>query len=220
MRVVPSKIAQRIQFYQLHGARFLDHAAEIGVSPDEAAELRALAAAAREAYAAQRAARMAAETATQRLRIADEAMSRAGAGLIRKVRAHAEVSRSDGVYALAWLPLPARPSPVGAPGRAYALGTRLTADGSLELTWRADHPAGCTNVIYQVYRRTDPAGEFAHLGVTGKRRFLDQTLPSGAAQVVYRIRGTRSTAVGDDAEFPVNFGTSGARVPKIVARAA
>ena len=51
-------------------------------------------------------------------------------------------------------------------------------------------------------------GEYEYLGGSGDKRFIDLTVPAGVPSVMYQIQGTRSTAVGDAAEFVVNFGIS------------
>ncbi len=52
-------------------------------------------------------------------------------------------------------------------------------------------------------------GAFAVIGVSGIRRFVDDTLPSGAASVTYEIVAIRSTTRGIAGRFTVNFGVSG-----------
>ena len=85
----------------------------------------------------------------------------------------------------------------------------LKPNGTLELGWKGNNPPRCNGVIYQIYRKIDAAGTYDYLGGTGSRKFVDVTLPSGVPSVLYRIMGTRSTAVGDVAEFVVNFGVTG-----------
>ena len=52
-------------------------------------------------------------------------MDVAGAGIIKQVRAKAEMSGDPGVYTLAMIPPPAKPTPVGAPGLPYHLKAAL-----------------------------------------------------------------------------------------------
>ena len=66
--------------------------------------------------------------------------------------------------------------------------------------------------MYHVYRQINGSGEFAFLGTSGKKRFVDATLPAGARMVMYKIRAVRSTAVGESATFNVNFGVSSGRM--------
>jgi hypothetical protein len=61
--------------------------------------------------------------------------------------------------------------------------------------------------MYMIYRRLGAAGAFESLGGVGEKKFHDTTIPAGTASVTYKIQAVRSTAVGDWAEFNVNFGT-------------
>jgi hypothetical protein len=47
------------------------------------------------------------------------------------------------------------------------------------------------------------------LGSTGKKTFVDDTLPSGLSQVTYKITAIRSTKQGLPGEFTVKFGVGG-----------
>jgi hypothetical protein len=208
MSVVPKKIAERIQWYRDHAPLFTANAAAIGITPAEATDLAARAAAAKTAFDAQQAAQLAAESATTDLRAADQYLSQVGAALIAKVRAKAALGGGTAVYALAGLPTPATPSPVGNPGTPSNFAVQLFQDGSLELTWRAKNPKGSVGTMYQVYRRTTPAGEFAYVGGTGSKKFVDTALPAGVSQVTYQVQGVRSTAVGAWGQFNVNFGSA------------
>ena len=162
--------------------------------------------AARAAFTAAHEAREAAKAATLTLDLAVRAMDVAGQAIIKQVRAKAAMA-GDGVYALAQLPAPAIPSPVGNPGVPTDFGVKLFQDGSLELKWKCSNPRS-QGTIYQIYRRATAAGEFTYLGGAGDKRFVDTTLPAGASQVTYQIQGVRSTAVGPFAQFNVNFGTA------------
>ncbi|HLL89692.1 MAG TPA: hypothetical protein VK324_10330, partial [Tepidisphaeraceae bacterium] len=115
----------------------------------------------------------------------------------------------DCVYALAQVRPPAKKSPLGKPGSPTAMTAELSAaTGALALTWRCRQPEGSKGVLYDVWRRIGDNGAFEYLGSTGRKTFVDQTLPPGAGRVMYRIVARRSTKVGDAAEFPVNLGVS------------
>ena len=85
----------------------------------------------------------------------------------------------------------------------------LKPNGSVELTWKCDNPPGCTGVIYQVFRKVELTGDYAYIGGAGLRKLVDTTVPAGVPSVLYQIQGTRTMAVGDAAEFVVNFGVGG-----------
>lgn len=209
MRVVPKKLVESIQFYEQHIQPFTTNATAIGLAAGEVTDLADKTEAARAAYQAREALRQQTEAATLALRDAVRAMNLAGAALLKKIRAKAEQVGGNSVYTLAEIPGPAIPAPVGAPGTPYRFHVTLKPDGTLAIDWKCDNPRGCNGVIYQIYRRTDPSAEWSYVGGAGRRKWIDTTLPAGAATVMYRIVGVRSTSIGDGGEFIVNFGVNG-----------
>src|SRR5690606_11456724 len=125
MSTVPSKASERITFYLSHIAPFTTNATAIGLTTTEVTDLQTKAEAAQAALTAREEAMQVAESKTTDLRDAVSVMSRAGAALIKKVRAKAEQVGDNSVYALAQIPPPAEPAPVGAPGVAYLLVVTL-----------------------------------------------------------------------------------------------
>lgn len=114
----------------------------------------------------------------------------------------------------------ATPEPVPQPGTPTSFKVTLNADGSLDLGWKCKNPPGSRGTIYQVWRKIG-AGEFTYVGGTGARKFVDSTVPAGTAGVTYQLQAVRSTAVGDWAQFNVNFGmTAGGTMTAAVAEAA
>jgi hypothetical protein len=164
--------------------------------------------AAREALLLRHQAISAARSATLRLRIALAELGEAGAQVIGEVKAKAIVDGAA-IYSRASLPVPAKPSRLGPPGKATNLSVKLRSNGALHLSWKCKQPRGARGTMYQVHRSMGVGGEFAFLGATGKKKFTDATVPAGVRTVCYRIVAIRSTARGETAEFPVNLGVSG-----------
>lgn len=98
------------------------------------------------------------------------------------------------------------PEPVAAPGTSSDFAVQVLPDGTVVLTWKCNNPPGAIGTTYNVFRRTTPSGPFDFLGTAGQRRFIDATLPANAAQITYQIQAVRSTAIGANAQFLVNFG--------------
>lgn len=207
MSVVPDKQVQKIEFYENHIDPFTTNAVAIGTTAAACTDLATKTATARTKLTAAQVARDAAKDATLELKVAIDAMDIAGAGIIKQVRVKAETTGNPGVYALASIPAPATPTSVGAPGLPYQPKVTLKPNGSIELKWKCNNPAGCTGVIYQVYRKVEATDAYEYLGGTGDKKFVDLTVPSGVSSVTYQVQGTRSTSVGDAADFIVNFGT-------------
>jgi hypothetical protein len=98
--------------------------------------------------------------------------------------------------------------PVGAPGKPFLFRWTLTTIGSLDLQWKCKHPPGASGTTYKISRRINGESTFTFLGVTGRRRFSDVTVPAGTASVTYQVQAIRSTKVGEIADFNVNFGVN------------
>jgi len=50
-----------------------------------------------------------------------------------------------------------------------------------------------TGVVYEVRRMLEEDGAWTLLGVTGEKRFIDETLPVGVAAVSYMVVSRRGT---------------------------
>jgi len=206
MSVVPQKTVDKIQFFEDHIAPWTTNATAIGTTTTAVTALDTKTQAARDSYTAQQVAQAVAKAATETLKQAVAEMATSGSAIIDQIRAAAK-NTGDGVYPLAQIPAPATPSPVGAPGQPNNFAVELAADGALTINWKCANPVGCVGTIYQVWRRTTADGEFAYLGGTGERKFVDATIPAGSSQVTYQMQAVRSTAAGPWAQFNVNFGT-------------
>lgn len=212
MSVVPAEIVDKILYFEAHEAPWSEHADEIGASAIEVAALVDKTASARAALADQFAAQQAAMAATLRLHLAMAEMKEAGSAIIKKIRAKAATD-GEGIYFLASIPAPARPSPLPPPGKPTNFTFTLREVGTLLLRWTCPNPRGAQGTVYQVSRRIGDAGAFDFLGVSGLRHFVDETLPAGAASVTYQIVAIRSTTLGLPGQFSINFGVSAMNPP-------
>lgn len=208
MSVVPQKRSEKVAWFKARIAQWIAEATNIGTTSAACTDMAAKITAAEDALAAKTVAEAAAEAATNTFYTACEAMGVAGQAIIKNVRSKAESTGDMDVYSLAMIPPPATPAPAGPPGTCRDFKAVLDA-GELILTWKCTNPAS-GGVVYQVYRRTSPTGEFESLGVAGEKKWIDATLPAGSSQVTYKIRGVRPTAAGLWAEYNVTFGMGSA----------
>jgi hypothetical protein len=205
MRLLPKDKSGKIEFCKVHLAAWAEHAAAIGTTPEQVAELATRTEAARLALIEQDQAQQAARAATLRLKIAIENMTSSASAIILQIRSEAGRG-GDGVYLLAQISAPAKGSPIAPPGRPFGFKAELDAIGGLRLTWKCRNPRGSQGTIYQLWRRID-GGKLTYIGGTGRRRYVDATVPAGSAGVMYQIQAVRSTAKGDWATFNVVLGT-------------
>jgi len=208
MRVMPVSKLGKIEFCEEHLARWQANAADIGADAAVMVDLRTGTAAARAAYLRQQELQNAARAATIEFNLAVADMEAVASGVLRQIRLKAATA-GESVYALAAIPVPTAPSRLAPPGQPCDFYVRLDASGALELRWKCKNPAGSTGTIYQVWRKVDGTDGFTHLGATGVKCIIDDTLPAGSSQVTYQVQAARSTAVGPWATFIVNLGVSG-----------
>jgi hypothetical protein len=222
MPTVPSDRLAKLAFYEAHIAPWTANTTAIGLVTASVTALGTAATNARTCYIAHVAAQAAAKAATAAFYDSIRTLHSApgmGADMIRQIKTKAQTTNNPNVYVLAQIPAPAVPAPTPAPGTPTDFTVALKQDGSLELKWRCPNPAGVSGTIYQVLRRVSGATEFALVGATGSRKFIDNTLPAGASPVTYQITAVRSTASGNPAQFTVCFGTAtggGATIASVV----
>jgi len=210
MPVVPTKIPEKITWYQQREDAWTTSAAAIGLSAAEMTSMSAKIAAAAAALEAHNQAKQASKDATVALHAAVRAMGDFGSTLIKQIRAKAE---QDGpqVYVTASVPPPATPTTVAAPGTPFDFVVLLiAANGALQLRWKCTNAPNGPGVYYSIERRIGSTGSFVLLGTSGARKYTDATVPAGTSRVTYRITGTRTTGAGTPATFEVQFGVGGA----------
>jgi hypothetical protein len=205
MSVVPRNKPAKVAFFQSKVAPWTEHAVAIGTTSTAVTDLSAKVTAALAKLEAQVAAEQASKTATMAADNAVAVLARAGADIIKSIRAKAAVAGVT-VYELAELPDPAIPTPVATLGTPHDFRVELGADGALTLKWKCSSPRA-TGVIYQVLRSTDGGTNFGYVGGTGSKKFVDPSVPAGSASLVYKLQAVRSTAAGPWATFLVLFGT-------------
>jgi hypothetical protein len=212
MARIPDSNQGTIDYLQSKMTPWGDNAVAIGTTAARVTAMGTLITQAQDAMAAQVAAAQASKNATTACNNAIMALHQAGAEILKQIDTQAGIT-GPSVWTLAVVDPPAPPSPVGKPGLPYKLVATLKPNGSIELTFKCSNPKNCNGVIYQVYRKVEVLDDYAYLGGTGERKFIDLSAPRGVPSIMYQIQGTRSTSVGDAAEFIVNLGiSSGATV--------
>ena len=209
MATTPSTRIGKIEFYEAHFQTWATNAAAIGLTDPQILALNTLVADARAAFNSAETARAASKGATLVFHDAADDMATIGSNLIRTIRNFAESNEEPGVYALAQIPAPATPTPVGPPCRPFDLTVGLAATGAIELGWKADNPSGASGTVYEI-QRSIGGGPFTFIDVAGERTFTDEIFPAGSSSIVCQITGVRSTTRGESAQFLVNFGAGNA----------
>jgi hypothetical protein len=205
MGLIPDTKQGKINFFQSKITPWTTNATAIGTTAAEVTALNALVEAAADAVATQITNEAAFRASVASADVAINAMVKAGGDIISAIRTKARTA-GDTVYDLAQIPAPATPTVRPAPGEPTGFAVELQNNGAVTLTWKCSNPAGTAGTTYQVWRRIGTS-ELAFLGVTGKKEFVDSTIPPGTIQATYQIQAFRSTLAGPWAQFNVNFTT-------------
>lgn len=209
MSTVPAKTADRITWYENRNSTWFANAVAIGTSTTTVAALGSLTLSARNAYNAQQVAQDTAKSATITLHDSMQALQSAGSDVIKQIKTKASIVGGNSIYALADIPSPATPTPVGPPGMPTNFVATINPDGSLYFKWKCANPTGSTGTTYQILRQANGETGFTFVGSTGNKFFTDSTLPADSAPLTYKITAVRSTSQGTPNEFTVKFGLSG-----------
>jgi hypothetical protein len=191
-------------------------ATSIGLSVQQATDMKNAYLLANAAVNAQTIAKNAAKAATVDASTKVRELRTLVSANVGRIKAFAEASDAPAdVYANANIDPPAPPSATPPPGTPFEPAVTLLPSGGLLLRWKCVNPGNVSGVIYEVQRRIGPplAGNFAYIGASGVRSFEDVNLPAGfggAANITYRVTASRSTQRGQPADFIVNVGTGGA----------
>lgn len=198
-----------LEWCQTHVATFLTSPAAIGLTPAQASAFNAATDAAAAASMDQGIAREASKTATLTAEVAFDALRASASEVVRTIRTFAENSADpNAVYIEAQIPPPSPPTPAPPPAQPTDFTVTLDSnDGSMVLRWKAANPVGTTGTAYVVRRKLPGESEFAFLGISGKKEFIDDTLVAGPDSVQYTVQGQRGNLAGPvSPTFIVSFG--------------
>ncbi len=215
MSVVPTKDVSAIDFFESHDGVWGDHAAAIGVLPDQVAELKVLVQQARDAYSAQQLIQSQARAATLAFHNAVAQMRVQGSDMIAMIKNYASLQEQPAnVYALAQIPMPATPTPTPAPGKPENLSFSLTGQGAISLKWKAVNAAPNAGTFFSISRRLPGETAFTLVGNTGEKHWTDTKIPKGTSNIQYIVqafRGRKSSLQSNI--LAIQFGSDGRAQP-------
>jgi hypothetical protein len=196
---------------QQHTEIWTDEAANIGLSALQASDFKANTSAYAAAVDAVEAAKLALKTAVQNANDLYTPMRRSMTQNITTIRNFADVSNDPNVLVLAAVPPRKDPSQMPPPGQPTDLSVELLSpSGAVQLRWKSQNPPGSQGTSYIIRRRIADTGDFTFVGVTGERRFVDNTFIAGPDSVQYTVQGQRADAAGPESQiFTVRFGRNG-----------
>jgi hypothetical protein len=218
MRIVPEGRVDRLRYYETHIGRWAQDPEGIGSDADMVGQLAGIIAAARQALDDQRQAQQTARAATARFNHAIDQLSFVGGSVMQQIHSAGRVDKA--VYGRASVPAPKKKSRIAPPGAPFKFTFNARQDGAVKLKWKCKLPRGSTQTIYHIWRSIGMDDRFVLIGHSGKKEFLDETIPRGTTIVYYRVRAVRTTCQSEPADYFLRFGTDGKVMPKIVTKRA
>lgn len=212
MSVVPNRIEDYLNWAEQRAQTWQSAPTTIGLTAAQATAMANAVSLARVKFADRAKAATAAQIATNEQDDAVRASRRLTSDLIRAIRGFAANSvNPNDVLNRAELPLPQPAAPLPPPGKPNTINVGITpTTGAITLSWKVTNPAGASGTSYIVRRRVGNTGEFAFVGVTGTKKFVDSTFTAGPDSVQYTIQGQRSDVAGPVSDIvTINFGRSG-----------
>jgi len=191
-KVVPSSREDMIAFFAQRVAQWQANATALGVSTTEINSLISLLTTATTDQTTAINARQASKNATVNYHLSTDLLRELGSGIIAVIKARAETTDNPALSALASIPPPAKPAPLGTPDAPTELNSSLQNGGTVALTWKASRAGGTSFRIYRSLKNLDtPAGPFDLIGSTEEKTFIDNTLPAGLQSATYYVVASR-----------------------------
>lgn len=188
MGVLPSTKLAQIEWFEQRLAAWVANTAAIGLSPDQVSQLQGEIAAARGAYMSSQQARNDSKSATVTFYDATVTLVDDGRDLITTIKAFAEATGDNNVYALADVPPPSDPVPAGPPQTPEGVEGNINSDGAVELTWKGTL---AFSTFFEVLRKIEGETTWTVINSVGTKEYLDETVPVGTTSVQYRVRAKR-----------------------------
>lgn len=205
--VLPGARSAMISWFRQRIAQWAANAAALGVDPAQIVSLSTLldTAEADEESAFQ--ARNASKSATVVYYNSSDQLRDFGAEIIKAIKLQAESTNDPNVYALADVPPPAAPSPLGPPATPKDLTATLNTAGEITVEWDGSRAGGTS---FTIQRSTSGiTGPWTIVGTSEERLFKDTAVPRGFDAVSYRVIAARSGgASGPSSAVSVLFGNT------------
>ena len=205
MAVLPEQINERIMWFEQRISSWLGAPTTIGLTAAQCTALDLAIKAARTAYNAAAAARIAAKNATIGQATNVRSMTSLGSDALRFIKAYAEAQPNpDVIYQAASVPPPAPATPPGPPVPPVDVTGDPNADGTVTVKWKG---STAYQTFFAVWRRVGNSTQWTQVGSVATKSFLDDSVPAGSPSVTYVIRSQRNTQVSPASdEAVVNFG--------------
>lgn len=194
--MIPTTRQHRFDWLNDNLPKWALNADDIGLTDQQVAQLQALVTSANSAWNNARSARIASRNATLTANTAWKGMNSLLGALVKAIRAHAQATGSDEVYALAGLTPPAPPTPKPAPGMPTNVTTDVDNIGRIVLKWKSTNSAPSTGAAFQIRRKLAGQSKYSVIATVQARTYTDATIPTGTPSASYIIKGFRGDTPG------------------------
>lgn len=196
-----------ISWFRQRIVQWAANAAAIGVDPAQIVEMNSKLDAAEADQEAAFQARNASRSATVVYYASSDDLRDFGSELIKTIKLKAESTNDPGVYALADVPPPSAPTPLGPPATPTNLKGKLLNTGEIVVSWKGSRAGGTS---FAVRRSIGSDGPWTLIGTSEERTFTDTAVPAGSDRVSYRVTASRSGGTSDASNpLVVSFGNTG-----------
>ncbi len=207
---VPTNIPDLISWCQVHAPLWATNAASIGLTAAQATAFTTLVSSMLTTNGKAQDARQASKDATKQFQSDVTAVRSLAGSYVNSIKAFAETTNNENVYALAGVSPNDSPGTVPTPVPPETFTTLVNPDGSLTVKFKVSQPEGVTNVQYLVSRRVNASsGAFSLITAVGSEKmFTDVTLPVGVDRVEYIVQPKRGEVLGAQSNvLAIQFGS-------------
>lgn len=197
MSNLPTGRQDALEWFEARTATWTTNAASIGVTAPQMTAFKALVSTNRTDFNAMMSARAAAKAATQTFYNSFNLMRDPGRGYIAAIKAYAETTHNDGVYALGMIDPPAPPTPAPPPAEPADLTGAVSPTGQITISWKAPVSGPSSGIFFMVQRQRFGETTYTLLGGTQDKTFLDPAPHVTAGPVSYQVRAQRGTDLSD-----------------------
>jgi hypothetical protein len=205
--IIPRKPSEAVAFFDAHIPVWEAQHARIGLQEQTVASIKTANNALKAALATQEAAKSAAKAATTGMHNANRTLREVGQDGVRAIKDFALSTNDPSVYEIAQIPPPAAPKPQAPPSQPTDFKVELTSTGGIRISWKS---TGSSGGFFAVSRKLAGENAFDLIGNSGRKFYVDNTLPVGTSGATYIVQGWRGDVAGTASQqLTIQFGVGG-----------
>lgn len=198
-------VRQQIERISVYTPRFTSNSAALGLSALQISALQDALDLAETAYQDHLSAMTESKTATQNWYDKGNECIEVARGLIKAIKAKAEVDDNPGLYVLSGIPVPdSTPTPSTPPSTPTEFAAAVTNTGYVQVTWKGTRSS---LISTNIFRRLANETNFTMVGAVTGSNWTDTTVPPGTTTASYYGVAFRKGLSSEPTEVvTINFG--------------